>query len=360
MKTLLLAPELFLAEGGIARILRAYLHALIETESTPGSTGTIILNDDAAALQRIPAYLRRATPTPLVPAGRSKLKFLVSCLRHARRVDRVICGHLHLAEIAPLMRLLNPGIRYHIVAHGIEVWRPYNFLERYALRHATRILCVSEYTRSQMLRFMPSLDPSRLVVVPNALDPDFELQRHAAQPTLSDAPRILSVGRLTTADTYKGFDTLIEAMPLIRLRLPGATLRIVGSGNDVPRLQQLADRHGGPGAIQLLGRIPDEQLREEYAACDFFALPSRKEGFGLVYLEAMSFGKPCLAARAGGAPEVVDDTVGELVQYGYLDEIADAAVRLASRRFDPEKIRAHVAQFSYTLFRGKLQAALTD
>ncbi len=360
MKTLLLAPELFLAEGGIARILRAYLHALIETETESDSTGVIILNDDAASLQRIPAYLRTKAPAPLIAAGRSKLTFILACLRHARSVDRVVCGHLHLAEIAPLMRLLNPSLRYHIVVHGIEVWRPYNFLERHALRHAHRILCVSEYTRSQMLRFMPSLNPARLVVVPNALDPDFELTRSLTLPAAQSGPRILSVGRLTTADTYKGFDTLIEAMPLIRQQLPHATLRIVGGGNDLGRLRQLAETHGGSGAIQLLGRINDDQLREEYARCDFFALPSRKEGFGLVYLEAMSFGKPCLAARAGGAPEVVDDSVGELVQYGYLDEIADACVRLARRQFDPEKIRAHVTQFSYTVFRGKLQAALGD
>lgn len=360
MKTLLLAPELFLAEGGIARILRAYLHALVENDTALDSTGVIILNDDDAALQRIPAYLRQATLTPLITAGRSKLKFSLACLRHAHRVDRIVCGHLHLAEIATLMRLLHPSIRYHIVVHGIEVWRPYNFLERYALRHAHRILCVSEYTRSQMLRFMPALNPSRLVVVPNALDPDFELKRAPGLSAPPSGPRILSVGRLTTADTYKGFDTLIEAMPLIRQRLPQATLRIVGGGNDLDRLRQLAATHGGPEVIQLLGRIDDAQLRDEYAHCDFFALPSRKEGFGLVYLEAMSFGKPCLAARAGGAPEVVDDSVGELVQYGYLDEIADACVRLAHRQFDPEKIRAHVTQFSYTFFRGKLYAALSD
>lgn len=358
MKTLLLAPELFLAEGGIARILRAYLHALVEIDA-PDSTGVIILNDDPASLQRIPVYHRSAKLDPLVTASRSKLQFVTAALRHGRQARRIICGHIHLAGIARLVQLLNPRLEYFLIAHGIEVWRPYNFLERRALLGAHRILCVSEYTRSQMLRFLPSLDPDRLIVVPNSLDPDFAIPQPPV-PREGGGPRILSVGRLTTADTYKGFDTLIEAMPLVRSRLPGATLRIVGGGNDVARLQALALAHGGPGAIDLLGRIDDEQLRQEYARCDFFALPSRKEGFGLVYLEAMSFGKPCLAARAGGAPEVVNEDVGELVQYGYLDEIADAIVRLARRRFDPTRIRTHVTQFSYTPFRAKLQACLID
>jgi glycosyltransferase involved in cell wall biosynthesis len=360
MKTLILAPELFLNEGGIARILRAYLHALVETQSRPGVTGVLVLNDNTLSLGRIPGYLRASKIHPVVTANRSKVHFIRECFRHAPGMERVICGHIHLAPVARLMQWVNPGLRYYLVAHGIEVWRPYNLVERHALRHAARILCVSEYTRSQMLRFMPSLDPAKVVIVPNALDPDFELPAASISAAPFEGPRILSVGRLTTDDTYKGFDTLIEAMPEIRARLPHATLRIVGGGNDLPRLRELAARLCPPGVIELLGRIGDENLRDEYARCDFFALPSRKEGFGLVYLEAMSFGKPCLAARAGGAPEVVTDEVGELVSYGHLDEIADACVRLSRRRFDPEKIRAHVVGFSYNVFRTRLTSALAD
>lgn len=360
MKTLLLAPELFLAEGGIARILRAYLYALVESDGPGDTTGAIILNDTPASLHRIPGYLQSARLQPLVTADRRKSRLVLASLKHGCQADRIICGHIHLAAVARLAQLANPQLRYYLIAHGIEVWRPYNLIERLALRGAHRILCVSEYTRSQMLRFMPSLDHSRLVILPNTLDPDFELPQLTAIPPGGAGPRILSVGRLTTADTYKGFDTMIEAMPLIRTRLPNATLRIVGGGNDLERLQELASRHGGSGVVDLLGRIDDPQLREEYAHCDLFALPSRKEGFGLVYLEAMSFGKPCLAALAGGAPEVVEDEVGELVHYGHLDEIADASVRLAHRHFDPAKIRAHVAGFSYKVFRQKLNTVLAD
>jgi phosphatidyl-myo-inositol dimannoside synthase len=362
MRTLLFAPELFRAEGGIARILRAYLHALRLDDRPGDQTGILVLNDAPGSLARIPTYLRDTTLAPIVTANRNKLHFITAALRYARTTDRIICGHIHIAMVARLAQCLNPKLRYHIIVHGIEVWRPYTNVERHVLSHAHRVICVSEYTRSQMLRFMPTLDPKRLVIVPNTLDPDFVLPPAAptSQTPFNRGPRILTVARLTTADTYKGVDTLIEAMPLIRQHLPHARLRIVGGGNDEARLHALAARHGGPGVVDLLGRIDDEQLRTEYAACDFFALPSRKEGFGLVYLEAMLFGKPCLGARAGGAPEVITDAVGELVPYGHLDEIADACVRIAQRTFDPQEFRSHLENFSFDIFRTRLAAALAD
>jgi len=360
VKTVLFAPELFLAEGGIARILRAYAHALSLDEPGGPPVGVIVLNDSPASAGRMPGYLRRERLSPLYLANRSKVRFIAACLRHGASADRIVCGHIHLAGVARLVQRIRPSLRYYIVAHGIDVWRPYTRAERRHLSQAHRVLCVSEYTRRQILRFMPSLDPQRLAIVPNTLDPDFVMPEAPWGPDAGPGPRILTVARLTRDDTYKGVDTLIEAMPQVRARLPGARLIVVGGGNDEGRIRQLARENGGPGAVDVLGRVDDAALRAEYARCTLFALPSRKEGFGLVFLEAMSFGKPCLGARAGGIPEVVTEDVGELVEYGHVDHIADACVRLALRRFDPLKIRAHLNAFSFDVFRQRLKAALSE
>lgn len=358
MKTLLIAPELFRAEGGIARILRAYLYALSLDPATGPDVGVVVLNDPASAVARIPAYLRQARHTPLVLANRSKLRFIAACLRHGMRADHIVCGHIHLATVARIAQRLNPRLSYSIIAHGIDVWRPYTLREKANFARASRVLCVSEYTRRQILRFMPQLDPSRLVFIPNTLDPDFVAPEVPA-PEKGPGPRILTVARLTTNDTYKGVDTLIEAMPAVRERLPGAHLVVVGGGNDQGRLAALAASHGGAEAIEMLGIVDDARLKAEYARCDLFALPSRKEGFGLVFLEAMSFGKPCLGARAGGVPEVVTEEVGELVEYGHIDHITDACVRLAHRRFDKETFRDHLQRYSFDVFRKRLSLALS-
>lgn len=357
MKALLLSPELFLHEGGIARIMRLYLKALC---AFCDRVDSVVLNDEPGPEPRLARYANDRLREH-VGCQRRKGRFVRETLRLAKDADTVVCAHLHQLAIAWLARCRHRRLKYYLVAHGIEVWRPYSAIERRALRGAHRILCISEYTRRQMLRFCPGLEPARLVVVPNTFDPHFAPELNDQLSTAPFAlPRVLTVGRLATSDTYKGFDTLIEAMPILRQVHPTARLRIVGKGDDLPRLTGLAQRLGVAGSVDFLGPISDEALRAEYAACDLFALPSRKEGFGLVYLEAMTYGKPCVGARAGGVPEVINDDVGQLVEYGNLHDLAAAIADLVRHPRDSEIVRRHADAFAFPAFQRRLAAALAD
>lgn len=359
MRALLLSPELFLAEGGIARVMRLYLKALGEITGPGGRVDSLALNDRPGRDERIDRYANERLGEHL-GCNRSKLRFVWQAIRLGRHADTLVCGHLHHLALAQLAKLFNPRLEYYLVAHGIEVWRPYGWLEKTVLCGARRILCVSEYTRHQLLRFHPSLPPERVVVVPNTLDPYFSARENVApSATPFAAPRLLTVSRLLSTDTYKGVDTLIEAMPLVRREFPLARLRVAGTGDDAPRLQALAAQCGVGGAVDFLGALSDEALRAEYAACDLFALPSRKEGFGLVFLEAMAYGKPCLGARAGGAPEVINDTVGQLAEYGNIPDLAAAVADLVRHPRDSEVVRRHADSFAFPVFTRRLAAALS-
>jgi glycosyltransferase involved in cell wall biosynthesis len=355
VRTLLLAPALFAQNGGIERIMRLYLKALCETAAAGDQVDAVVLNDESARDPRLARYAADRLGE-WVGCARAKGYFIRAAIRLGRRADRLVCAHLHHLPIAWLARRFNGRLRYSLVAHGIEVWRPYSLLERRALLGAERILCVSEYTRRQLLRFCPDLRSDRLIVVPNTLDPTF-VAGPVAAPAFA-GPRILCVTRLAASDRYKGVDTLIEALPQLRREFPLVRLRIVGQGDDQPRLAVLAERLGVAGSVDFLGPIPDETLREEYAQCDFFALPSRREGFGLVYLEAMTYGKACLAARAGGAPEVVNDDVGCLVDYANLADLAAGLADLARHPRDSEVVRRHADSFAFPAFSRRLAAAL--
>jgi glycosyltransferase involved in cell wall biosynthesis len=151
---------------------------------------------------------------------------------------------------------------------------------------------------------------------------------------------------------------LIEAMPAVRAAIPGAQLRIIGRGDDLPRLQSLRDRLGVGPAVEFLGFVEDRRMAEEFDSARLFALPSRKEGFGLVFLEAMAHGRPCLGARAGGIPEVISPETGVLVEFGNVPDIAAAAISALQRDWNEAAILDRARLFSYSPFVERLASLL--
>ena len=357
MKTLLLCPELFARESGIQRILRLYLKALCEAAGAGDEVRLVVLND-----REFPAgSLQRYTNDRLTrrhACGGGKLSFVWQTLRCSASADRLVCGHLGQLPVAWLACRLRPRLQYFLVAHGIEVWRPQTAIEQAALRGARRILCVSDFTRREMRRRI-ALPESRFVVVPNALDPDLGDAPAADQPAAPLEPVILTVARLDAAEGYKGVDHLIEALPAVRRVLPAARLRVIGTGSDLPRLRALAERLDLAGAVEFAGPVDDATLRAAYRDCALFALPSRGEGFGIVFLEAMAHGKACLGARAGAIPEIIDDTSGVLADYGDVAGITRQLVWALQHSWDSEQIRRRAARFSYPVFREHLWHALS-
>jgi phosphatidylinositol alpha-1,6-mannosyltransferase len=112
-------------------------------------------------------------------------------------------------------------------------------------------------------------------------------------------------------------DTLITALPRLLTRWPELELVLVGEGDDRNWLEDLAEQNGVRMHVHFLNGLSYSQLAACYAACEIFALPSSGEGFGMVYLEAMSYGKPVIGGAHGGAPEVIQDGVtGYLVPHG--------------------------------------------
>jgi glycosyltransferase involved in cell wall biosynthesis len=114
------------------------------------------------------------------------------------------------------------------------------------------------------------------------------------------------------------------------------------------------------GAVRFLGYVGDAELREEFAACRLFALPSEKEGFGLVYLEALAHGRPCLGLAAGGTPDVITPDVGVLVRTGDPRALAEALVGALRRTWDPTPLVAHALRFAFPAFRARLAQALAS
>lgn len=267
--------------------------------------------------------------------GRSKLKFASAAAGAAWRGARlVLAAHANLAPVVQGMKIIRPRLRSILCMHGVEVWEPLGTLRRSALRRAQVILAPSLDTAERAARAQ-KLSTQKIRRLPWALDPQFAA-RVAASKLQKIVPSgypggrvILSVGRWDSKERYKGMDHLIAALPRLLTDLPDVHLVAVGDGDDRGWLENLAEGNGVSRHVHFVGGLTQEELGAWYAACEVFALPSRGEGFGLVYLEAMAYGKPVVAGAHGGAPEIVDDGVtGYLVPHGDLPQLATALAAL--------------------------------
>jgi phosphatidylinositol alpha-1,6-mannosyltransferase len=138
-------------------------------------------------------------------------------------------------------------------------------------------------------------------------------------------------------ERYMGHDELVATLPRIAERHADVRLVVAGDGGDRQRLMQLAAALGVADRVTFTGFVSSATLAELYARCAAFAMPSRGEGFGFVFLEAMRAGKPCVALREGAPAEIVlDGETGLLVEPG-VEPLAAALVELLS---DPARATA--------------------
>src|SRR5262249_53956544 len=149
-----------------------------------------------------------------------------------------------------------------------------------------------------------TFDSSRFRIGPK---PEYLLRRYGLAP---EQKIILTVCRLSGSEQYKGYDTILSVLPRVRRVLPGAHYIIAGRGDDKSRIEEMVSSIGLEEAVTLAGYVPDEELCDHYNLCDAFAMPSKNEGFGIVYLEALACGKPTLAGNRDGAVEPLRE--GEL------------------------------------------------
>ena len=137
--------------------------------------------------------------------------------------------------------------------------------------------------------------------------------------------RVLIVGRLWGRGLLKGQKGLISVWPRVLECFPQAELWIVGEGKGRGELEAVARSMGVDGAVRFTGQVPDAELETIYRAADVYAMPSRGEGFGLVFAEAMAVGLPCIASKLdAGSEVVVNGETGILVDPANLDELFEA------------------------------------
>jgi glycosyltransferase involved in cell wall biosynthesis len=356
------------AAGGVQRAGRHVAAVMKEFADSRGMECRFLSLNDSRELHRMNVGDREFVFTG---CERGKTRLAATAVRAARRHAKlVLAAHPNLAPVVQAMKVVAPRMKTMVCTHGVEVWQPLPLLRRRALRRSDLVLAPSQNTADHVME-MQDIPAARVRVLPWALDPQFEtLVAQARSPLPANFPRggqvIFTVGRWLATERYKGMDTLITALPRLMTRWPQLQLVLAGEGDDRAWLEDLAGKNGVTLHVHFLTKVSYAELASCYAACDIFALPSNGEGFGLVYLEAMAFGKPVIAGAHGGAPEVVQDGVtGYLVQHGDAIQLATCIETMLSdsalARKMGERGRERVeSQFRFSVFAKSLKKILRE
>ncbi len=274
--------------------------------------------------------------------------------RHLGRKRAYVYDLLGLARTEAI---LPPSLRgpYLLMLLGVEVWQPLSRTRRIALRAASCRLAISRHTLAQARRYTPDVEAE---ILPLTLEDEPSTDGTADEAVVARAGTgfLLMVGRMSSRERYKGHDEVLAAFPRVVAKHPGTRLVVAGEGDDRARLQARASELGVAEHVVFTGFVGDATLRRLYADCAALVLPSRGEGFGLVYLEAMRAGRPCVALRGSAAEEIViDGETGWLVSPDDATGLAAACIAALSAEASPRRGAAgrdrwHSA-FGYDRFR---------
>ena len=340
---LFLGPQIYGAPGGVQtymRRLREILSLYGQQQDYHVHALSLMDRDEDESLHSHPVSFSR-----FEHAAGNKLGFGLKAWKHSIRFNTrlAVVGHLGQSPVAWSLKQIGLLGRYILVLHGIEAWRRVPFADRRAASGAVRIVATTNYTAEEFSK-QNGIRTDLIQVIPLSLaeqEIDLPLDRRSNDLAF----RVLTVARLAQSDSYKGVDYLIRAMAVVRGKGHKVHLNIVGDGDDVPRLSGIASELALPSdTVSFYGLVPQDKLRSLYRECDVLALPSRNEGFGLVFLEAMRYGKPCIGGNHGGTPEVITHGIdGFLVEHGDIKRLAEYLCKLSQ----DHQLREQLGQNAY-------------
>jgi phosphatidylinositol alpha-1,6-mannosyltransferase len=340
--------EIFSLEGGIQSYVKDIFQAYQSLNNSQFyRTEVFLLRDEVGCYNPFETdkfkfhYLKSSSPWQ----GRLKLaSSLLTCFLW-RRPQHVFCGHIYLANL--IKNLCQPlGIPYTILTYGKEVWESLPNSQRQALQQAKEIWTISRYSRDRLCA-ANNIDPYKVKILPCVVDgqvftPGAKPLHLLEKYRLTEAKVLMTVARLWAGDIYKGVDVTIRALPKILQVFPEVKYLAIGRGDDLPRLERLAQDLGVAEKVVFAGFVPTKALVDHYRVADAYIMPSQ-EGFGIVYLEAMACGKPVLSGDADGSADPLQDgRLGWRVPHRDPDAVAAACLEILTgqdRRCDAQWLR---------------------
>ena len=248
-----------------------------------------------------------------------------------------------------------------LLAYGIEVWKK-KFLKGNLTQLVTSIWVISNFTKERMNTWAICKE-KKYKILPNAV----HLEQYGLGHKRTDLLEryglvgkkvILTLSRISSLERYKGHDQIIETMRELILIEPNLVYVIAGAGDDLIRLEEKVRLRNLENHVRFIGYVSDLDKPDIFRLADVFVMPSKGEGFGFVFLEALACGIPVVGSHADGSKEALrDGDLGELVWPDNLNSIKKGVLMALKKKKD---IPAGLHYFSWENFQKRVLIALDD
>jgi phosphatidylinositol alpha-1,6-mannosyltransferase len=342
-KILLFTLQSFSTTGGIQKMTRTLAHSLnhiaVNDKWDFDMYSAYDTNQDL-----MPQYL---PPEKFRGFNANRSSFVIQAIKKGINADVVILTHINLALVGLIIKKINPKTKVWLIAHGIEVWRPLSFFQNAFLKHCDKVVSVSNFTKQQMMS-RHDISEDKCAILNNAVDPFMQLPTTFVKPQhlldrynlTPDNPVIYTLTRLANSEQYKGHDQVIKLISRLKVKYPG--IKYVLSGqydvNEEIRLKNMIVRYGIEDDVILTGFIAEKDIPDYFLLADIFVLPSKKEGFGIVFIEALACGLPVICGNADGSIDAIrNGELGKAVNTDNLDELEAAISNVLETSPSPQK-----------------------
>lgn len=369
-KVELLTLESFSAMGGIQKMSRTMAYTLKQiTDKRHWHFNTLSCYDHDKHLDNLylPAYQFKGY-------NQKRTSFALKATLSGLRSDVVILSHINLAPIGWLIKLLKPKCEVWLVVHGIEVWRPLKTFQQKLLNRCDKIICVSNFTRNKIIS-LHQANPNKCIVLNNTLDPSLKLPVNFKKPDylmdryqLSGEHQVIfTLTRLASSEQYKGYEQVIQTVARLKDQFPG--IRYILSGKydqrEGARIKALIEKHEVEAQVMLTGFIKETELEDHFLLADVFVLPSKKEGFGIVFIEALACGLPVICGNEDGSLDAIHNgELGKAINTDNIEELEQAIQEHLQKPLTPERRKELQSKcleyFDLPVYAKKLEKLLTE
>lgn len=363
---LFLTLKTFSATGGIEKVCRVVGKSLYEN-TLYGQARLSVFSmydeqEDAAENLYFPSELFRGF-------SESKLWFIIRAVWKGLSQDVIILSHINLLLVGWIIKKFSPDTKIVLFAHGIEVWNELSFFKKHAIHSCDLIIPVSRFT-SEKIHDLHGISSDKCRVLNNCLDPFLPLGKEylghndlRKKYGFGDEDIILfTLSRLSSKERYKGYDKVLESMVQLKESYPNLKYLLAGSYDETEKsyLDNMIVKLGLEGQIKISGFVAEEDLVAHFRMADIYVMPSMKEGFGIVFIEAMNYDLPVIAGNIDGSVDALSNgELGLLVDPSNSVAVENAIDKILKNKgaYIPDRKKLY-QKFSYTQYKHKIEEIL--